>query len=119
MPYRVRTEDGELDFPHMADIAQAYAAGLVEPDDEVQEVGSNTWRKARTFPALANSTASVRKKENTYYRDVLIVVVLGAVSLYLSFFREGRVSKGLGLMVAFLLAFQMRRLISAAWRKPY
>lgn len=119
MPYRVRTPDGELDFPHLADIAQAYAAGLVEPDDEVQEVGSNTWRKARTLPALVNATAQARKKDNTTYRDVLIAVVLAAVSFYLLIFREGQASKGIGFMVAFLLAFQMRRLITQAWRKPY
>lgn len=118
MPYRVRSPDGELDFPHMADIAQAYAAGLVDPDDEVQEVGSNTWRKASTLPALANATSQARKKDNTYFRDVLVVVVLGAVSFYLVFFREGRAAKGIGLMIAFLLAFQMRRLITTAWRKP-
>lgn len=121
MPYRVRTPDGELDFPHLADIAQAYSAGLVDPDDEVQEVGSTLWRKARTLPALANAhvNSSVRKTDTSYYRDVLIVVMLGVISLYLSFFREGRVAKGIGFMVAFLLAFQMRRLITKAWKKPY
>ena len=119
MPYRVRSPDGELDFPHLADIAQAYAAGLVDPEDEVQEVGSNTWRKARTLPALANATSHVRKKDNSYYRDVLIAVVLAAVSFYLLIFREGQASKGIGLMVAFLLVFQMRRLITQPWRKPY
>lgn len=119
MPYRVRSPDGELDFPHLADIAQAYSAGLVDPDDEVQEVGSNTWRKARTLPALASSTPAVRKKDNAYYRDVLVLVVLNLVAFYLVFFREDRMLKGIGFMVAFLSAFQMRRIMMKSWKKPY
>ncbi len=122
MPYRVRSPDGELDFPHLADIAQAYAAGLVDPDDEVQEVGSNTWRKASTLPALANAASPVHKKATrtaSYYRDVLLLVGLNLVAFYLVFFREDRMLKGIGFMVAFLSAFQMRRIMTKSWRKPY
>lgn len=115
MPYRVRSPDGELDFPDMADIAQAYAAGLVDPDDEVLEAGTTTWRKARSLPFLAGTKASGRTKLNGYYKDVLIALGLSLLSFYLAFFREGRLMKGLGFLMAFLAAFSMRRLMWHAW----
>lgn len=119
MPYRVRSPDGELDFPHLADIAQAYAAGLVDPEDEVQEVGSNTWRKARTLPALANTARKARVKDVGFYRDVILLVSLNMAAFYLAFFREGRLTKAIALMLAFFSAFIMRNVMMKAWRKPF
>lgn len=119
MPYRVRTPDGELDFPHLADIAQAYSAGLVDPDDDVQEVGSTFWRKARTLPALANASRKSEAKKLSFYRDVLILVALNTLAFYLGFFREGRLTKGIAFMLAFFSAFLMRNIMMKAWKKPY
>jgi hypothetical protein len=52
MAYRVRTPDGELSFASLYDIERAYAQGLVDAGDEVQEDGSSAWRKVSAIPAL-------------------------------------------------------------------
>jgi hypothetical protein len=121
MPYRVRSPDGELDFPDMADIAQAYAAGLVDPDDEVLEAGATTWRKARSLPFLAGTKAQQLERERAAGRaqslNILLAAFLGALSLYLMFFREGH-ARTLGFVLAIALAFQMTRIVSRTWRKP-
>lgn len=122
MPYRVRSPDGELDFPDMGDIAQAYAAGLVDPDDEVLEAGTTTWRKARSLPFLAGTKAQQLERERAAGRaqsmNILIAAFLGALSLYLMFFREGRAARSIGFVLAIALAFQMTRIVTKSFRKP-
>ncbi|XXF75700.1 hypothetical protein P2318_21880 [Myxococcaceae bacterium GXIMD 01537] len=118
MPYRVRTPDGELDFPDMTDIAQAYAAGLVDPNDEVQELGSSTWRKAGSLPLLVGTRGAAKRTDGSQRVHILAACVLGIASLYLLFFREGRLYKTLGLVLAMALAFLLTRVASRAWRRP-
>jgi hypothetical protein len=52
MPYRVRTEDGELIYPTIAELSKAWHLGMVDPEDEVLEEGKEKWRKAGTLPFL-------------------------------------------------------------------
>jgi hypothetical protein len=52
MPYRVRTKEGELTYPSIAELSQAWQLGMVDPDDEVLEDGKELWRKAGTLPFL-------------------------------------------------------------------
>ena len=119
MPYRVRTPDGELNFPHLADVAQAYSAGLVDPDDEVQEVGSTTWRKASALPALAGTRAKARDTGRAQRRSVLVAVVLGVLAVYLSFFHPSRTANSLGLLLTLVLAVYLTRVtVGAFQRRP-
>ncbi len=55
MRYRVRTPEGELEYPSLRDVEQAYVQGLVDPQDEVLEEGSTLWRKAESLPTLARA----------------------------------------------------------------
>ena len=52
MPYRVRTKEGELSYPTIAELSQAWQLGMVDPEDEVLEDGKQMWRKAGTLPFL-------------------------------------------------------------------
>ena len=117
MPYRVRTPDGELTFPDLTDIAQAYAAGLVGPEDEVQEVGASTWRKAGTLPVLAGAQSHARATGRAQARSILVVAVLGVLSLYLMFFQESRMPRTLGFLLALVLSFQGTRIVTRAWSR--
>lgn len=117
MPYRVRTPDGELDFPHLSDVAQAYAAGLVDPDDEVREPGSDTWRKASTLPALAGTRARARDSGRAQHLRILVAVALGVLSLYLSFFHPSRTANSLGLLLALVLAVFLMRVTASAFQR--
>jgi hypothetical protein len=52
MPYRVRTKDGELLYPTIAELSQAWQLGMVDAEDEVLEVGKEKWRQAGSLPFL-------------------------------------------------------------------
>lgn len=119
MPYRVRTPDGELTFPSLADISQAYTAGLVGPEDEVQEEGTSTWRKAGTLPVLAGTRSQARATGRAQARGILVLAVLGVLAFYLMFFQEGRMARTLGFLLALVLSFQGTRIVTRAWnRRP-
>jgi hypothetical protein len=118
MPYRVRSPDGELQFPHLADVAQAYAAGLVDPEDEIQEVGSSTWHKARTVTALAGTRAQAEQSGRSQARYALLAAVLGILSLYLMFVQENRMAQTVGFLLALSLSFQMTRIMTRGGRRP-
>jgi hypothetical protein len=118
MPYRVRSPDGELQFPHLADVAQAYSAGLVDPEDEVQEVGSSTWHKARTLTVLAGTKVQARQGGKSPARTAILAAVLGMLSLYLMFFMDNRMARTVGFLLALVLSFQMTRIMTRAGRRP-
>ena len=77
MAYRVRTPDGELMFPSLGDIERAYVQGLVDPDDEVREDGAEKWRKASSFPVLAQARRPQANKDSRSQT----LTVLGAVAV--------------------------------------
>jgi hypothetical protein len=55
MPYRVRSEGGEVKFESLYEIQRAIAVGLVSPTDELAEEGTDNWRKCQTVPALRDA----------------------------------------------------------------
>jgi len=55
MKFRVRNQDGELKFDSFGAVEQAWLQGLVGPEDEILEEGATKWRKAKTFPLLAQA----------------------------------------------------------------
>lgn len=113
----MRTADGELSFPSIADLSSAYAQGLVEPTDEVLEEGQTAWRRVAALPVLQ---AVARRKRPQPWRASLqvgLVVGLGAVSLAL-LFRDDWRARFVGLVVALLAAVTATRVLRAAHRRP-
>ncbi|HEX8702506.1 MAG TPA: hypothetical protein VF815_26970 [Myxococcaceae bacterium] len=116
MRYRVRTPDGELEYPSLRDVEQAYVQGLVDPQDEVLEEGATLWRKAESLPALARAR---RTSSSTFGSGQTLTVVgsvaLGVVALYLYF-------TGVGVMwvlvIAMLIVPLLTRLMMKAFRRP-
>src|SRR5947209_5268436 len=52
MRYTVKNQDGELTFDSLHHLRTMFEQGLVEPDDQVREEGSELWRKAAAMPEL-------------------------------------------------------------------
>jgi hypothetical protein len=116
MRYRVRTPDGELEYPSLRDVEQAYVQGLVDPQDEVLEEGGTLWRKAESIPALVRAR---RTPSGTAGRGQTLTVVasvaLGVVALYLYFTGAGLLW---ALAIAMLIVPLLTRLMMKAFRRP-
>jgi len=115
MRYRVRTPEGELEYPSLRDVEQAYAQGLVDPQDEVLEEGGTLWRKAESLPALVRARRTSSSTAGRGQRlTVAASVGLGLVALYLYF-------TGVGLMwvlgIAMLIVPLLTRLMLKAFRR--
>jgi hypothetical protein len=82
MKYTVRSADGELTFRTFGELEHAYFAGLVDPEDEVQEEGTTRWRKASSFAALrrAPPLSSHEKQARAFW--LFLGVALGSVGLW-------------------------------------
>ena len=88
MAYRVRNPDGELQFASLYDIERAFAQGLVDENDEVQEDGSTTWRKAGAIPALRQARPS-SSKATPLWRTPAVLLPLGGALLALGLIAQG------------------------------
>jgi hypothetical protein len=82
MRYRVRTPEGELEYESILHVEQAYAAGLVDPEDEVREEGGTLWRKASTFPTLAKARGSGVRSWAHKNAQTLSIVIAAAAALF-------------------------------------
>ncbi len=83
MAYRVRTPDGELRFESLYDIERAFAQGLVDENDEVNENDAPTWRKVSAIPALRH-TRPPPKVVPVWRTPMVLLPLAGAlVALYL------------------------------------
>jgi hypothetical protein len=92
MAYRVRNEHGELRFDTFEHLRDAYLQHLVEPDDEVLENGSQTWRKAGSFPALVRALEARPTALGREARWYLLALVLLGSGAYFVVFGWGLVS---------------------------
>jgi hypothetical protein len=118
MRYRVRTQEGELDYESLGQLEQACVQGLVEPEDEVLEEGQGTWRKVASIPALARvKAASPRLGERAQVVTILAVVLLGVGALVLLFGESARY-RLLGLTLALLITALLSRVTLKAFRRP-
>lgn len=115
MPYRVRSADGELDFPSLADVERAYAMGLVGPEDEVRE-DDKPWRKAGSLPVLARARPAKPSARDTRGQQLRIAlgVLLALVALYL-LLQERPGTRLLGVGLALVVAGLMMRVTSSAF----
>ncbi|MBN1209505.1 MAG: hypothetical protein JXB05_31935 [Myxococcaceae bacterium] len=116
MRYRVRTPEGELEYPSLREVEQAYAAGLVAPEDEVLEEGGTLWRKAGSLPTLAQAQRrhrGARPSSASQGLIILIAAVLGVFALLLV--RSGR--GVFGLLIAIAIASLLFRVTAHAFRR--
>lgn len=115
MRYRVRTPEGELEYESILHVEQAYAAGLVDPEDEVLEEGGTLWRKASTLPNLARARRPPKSKSTTRKQSliILIAVVLGINSLLLVWSGKGL----FGLLVAMIVVSLLWQVTVNAFRR--
>lgn len=91
MGYRVRNQDGELQFKSFDELRDAYLHSMVGPEDEVQEDGSSSWRKAAALPALARlgkEKAALQDSSSRWYLIAVGMAVVGA-GLVWAVVREG------------------------------
>jgi hypothetical protein len=112
--WQVRTPDGELTFPNFGEVERAYVQGLIEPDDELLEEGSTKWRKARSFPILAQT----RRPPNAVWQGtqkawVFLFLVLGFAALYC--FQKGMLLVGLAL--AMVVGLLLTRITYKAYKR--
>jgi hypothetical protein len=117
MRYRVRTPDGELDYPSQEDLVRAYTQGLVGPEDEVLEQGHATWRKAASLPALVRAQPRASGLAGRAQRwTVLLVVMLGmgALRLILDDSPQKRI---LGVVLALVVGLMLSRVTYKAFRR--
>jgi hypothetical protein len=81
MHYRVRSADGELNYPTLLHVEQAYLAGLISPDDELIQEGQTEWRKIRSVPEL-----HTRRKADGSVGGAFMPYVVGGVLLAVAAF---------------------------------
>lgn len=115
MPYRVRSEGGEVTFQSLYEIQRAIAVGLVSPTDELTEDGTENWRKCNAVPALKDAKLETSGGPDSG-RWVIPMAVLSAVALVLLFTERFRywgfglaVILALGLSQVTFKVFQKRR----------
>ncbi len=82
MRYTVRTKDGSLTYGSMGEVEKAYRSGLVEPEDEIQEEGTTTWRKAGAIPVLARQPKGLDRLNVRSQAWTVFALCLLALSLY-------------------------------------
>jgi hypothetical protein len=116
MRYRVRTPEGELDYPDLLTLEQAYVQGLVEPQDEVQEEGGALWRKAGSLPSLVRAQRAAPKPwDRAQALTIGAVVLLSALALVL-------MQRGAGWMpvlaIALIVAAVLMRVTRKAFQRP-
>ncbi|MCA3012279.1 MAG: hypothetical protein INH41_07755 [Myxococcaceae bacterium] len=121
MKYRVRNQDGELEFESFGQLEQAWLMGLVEPSDEVLQEGHAKWRRADSYAVLATARRHGDDVWNgSWFLFVLIGVALATVALVL--FKQAAAEKsdlkwGLGFLVAIVDVVLMTRVTVNAQRR--
>ncbi|RKH21387.1 hypothetical protein D7Y13_01015 [Corallococcus praedator] len=119
MAYRVRTPDGELMFPSLGDIERAYVQGLVDPDDEVREDGSEKWRKASSLPVLAHARRPQAAKDSRAQTlTVLGAVAVGVFALVLLVMGSSWNVRMLGIALALVVSGMLTRVTFKAYKRP-
>jgi len=117
MRYKVRSKDGELDFPSFKEVEQAWLMGLIEPDDELLEEGKTVWRKAGTVPLLAKARRTGEQAwGGAWFLWTLIGVIGGSVALWL-LNEKALEMKIAGVVVAFVVALVMIKVTQRAFQR--
>jgi hypothetical protein len=121
MKYRVRNQDGEIEFETFGQLEQAWLMGLVEPSDEVLQEGHQAWRRADSFAILARAR---REGDNVWGGAWFLWVLIGVVAatIALVIFKEAAKEKNdalwaLGFVIAFADVVLMTRVTVNAQKR--
>ncbi len=118
MKFRVRTQEGELEFQSFGEVERAWLMGLVGPDDELLEDGKTTWRKASSFPHLVNARRTGEQAwGGSWFLWTVIGILLASATLWLIKAGEHLYGGLLGLMTAMVMIHVTVRATKRA--KPY
>ncbi|MBL8953561.1 MAG: hypothetical protein JNK82_22490 [Myxococcaceae bacterium] len=104
MKFKVRTQEGELEFKSFGEVEQAWLMGLVGPDDELLEDGKTSWRKASSFPLLVQARRTGEQAwGGSWFLWTVIGILLGSAALWL--IKDGHYLYGgtLGIMTAMVM----------------
>lgn len=112
--YRVRTPEGELDYPSMGDLARAFSSGLVTQDDDVFDVKAGVWKKARSFSALVRS--GMKRSPLAQAGSTAAAVALAVAALVL-LTRPSWGMRLLGLTLALAVSSLLTRVTFTAYRR--
>lgn len=114
MKYRVRNQDGEIEFKSFGQLEEAWLMGLVEPTDEVLEDGKTLWRRADTIPLLARARRHGDSVwSGSWFLWTLIGVAGGTAALWM--FHEKNYI--VGLVIAIVVALLMIRVTMTAQKR--
>jgi hypothetical protein len=114
MPYRVRTSDGELIYPTIAELSKAWQMGMVDPEDEVLEDGKQMWRKAGTLPFLVQFSP---RGTPLLDRKVRLLVVASCISAMFAVYYVVQGKLMLGGLFALGAGLASIGLLSATYKK--
>ena len=118
MKFRVRTQEGELEFQSFGEVEKAWLMGLVGPDDELLEDGKTMWRKASSFPLLVNARRTGEQAwGGSWFLWTVIGILLGSATMWLIKAGEHLYGGFLGLMTAMVMIHVTVRAAKRA--KPY
>jgi hypothetical protein len=118
MKYTVRAAEGQLTFQSFGELERALWDGLVDPDDEVQEEGSTSWRKVRSYAVLRRPRPMTSHEQAAQRLWLALGVALGSVALgAFNCTSLGMKRYGLALAAAALLALVLGRLARGASRR--
>ena len=102
--YRVKTQDGELNFESLLDIEKAWNQGLIEAHDEVFEPGDPQGKKAGSLQVLQHASAH-RQKDKSQKHSFMLLLSIGLSGLAFWFYAVNKpvLAMALAFVVASLL----------------
>ncbi|HZH02616.1 MAG TPA: hypothetical protein VEY30_02460 [Myxococcaceae bacterium] len=125
MGYRVRSADGEIQFPDFVDLEKAYRAALVDPHDEVLEEGQTRWVKAGDIRLLKGVRAAGRLPDGVkrwYRRGLWFLAACALIALAARWMAR---AYGIGPwavvlpLVVLVLAVGLTQMTYRAFRRPH
>ena len=114
MGYLVRNADGELRFPNLRDLGNAYRAGLVEPDDDVQDEHTQGWRKASAVMGYAPKRSATAARR--WYLAGAALLVLNVLAFF--WLRGHWMGLGAWVLIEAVVAFQITPRLIRIKRSP-
>lgn len=105
MKYRVKSQDGELEYESYGQLQEAFDVGFVDADDQVQKEGTTQWVAART---LVKHRAKVPTWRSRQLLFVYAAIGLAGSAFYL-FARDEYVWGAAAIFVLVMVLFKITR----------
>jgi hypothetical protein len=111
MKFTVRTSEGQLTFQSFGEVEKAVWDGLVDLGDDVQEEGTTSWRKVRSYALLRRPRPMTSHEQQAQRLWLALGVALGSIALgAFNCTALGLKRYGIALAAAALLAVVLGRL---------